>query len=339
MTYIIAEIGQNHNGDCRVAEELIYKAKNCGADAIKLTMRDINYEMTDKMAIEIYDSPNSYGNTYMEHRKKLELDKEEITKLCMLCDSIDIDVIITFCSHTLLDDQYIQDKIFPLIQCIKVASRDITNTLLIDRLRRMSFPLILSSGLSSYAEISTALHRVYKSRPTLMHCVSKYPTPPEEANLMRICSLKERFKSFEVGYSDHTKGIDAAIIAVAIGATFIEKHITLNKYDKGSDHRCSITPVEFQEMVLAIRNTERMCSGPVYTSNITDKSMQETRRKLMRSVCTDSTLPEGKIIKLSDLCLLSPGDGICASKIHQLVGRTAKNNIPAKTKISWGDLV
>jgi len=336
MTYIIAEIGQNHNGSLETAKVLIEMARDAGVSAVKFTMRDLDHELTDEVANAPYTSPNSYGDTYMEHRKKLELDIWEVSILIQYAKDIGIQIVMTFCSYTLLIHPMIKDMILPILNYIKVASRDITNTLLMDKLAEMDIPLILSSGLSNFSEMSTAIQKLYKKDVSILHCVSKYPTSPKDAYLSRINILEDRFKKHRIGYSDHTEGYRACVLAVAMGASIIEKHITLNKEGRGSDHSCSIEPAEFRDMIKEI-NEVNLLKGynRMLSHDLQDDEILANRKKLMRSVCSYREIKSGDLIQYKDLCLLSPGDGIPSQSIHEIVGRELKDDLPAKTKIEW----
>lgn len=342
MTYIIAEIGQNHNGSLYEATRLVDAAKEAGANAVKLTIRDLDWEMTHAMADQPYDSKNSYGDTYMKHREALELEENKVLSLANYIRNKDLDIVVTLCSHTLLK----KDWIFHLLNdvslrpsFIKVASRDITNLLLLDAISAYtSHRVILSTGLSDFPEIAQALQHL-RGDVSIMHCVSKYPTPRLDAHLIRIHMLKEYFKTYPIGYSDHTLGNEACITAVAMGAEIIEKHITLNKADKGSDHICSADPTDFKSLVDDIRRTEAMIGSRERVALMEeDADIKKNRDKLMRSVCSALELKAGEPIKPQDLCLLSPGTGIPGNKIYQIPKCVPSKNISEKSTIHWEDL-
>lgn len=333
MTYIIAEIGQNHNGNPEIAKTLIHIARDAGVDAIKMTMRDLDFEMTDEVADSPYMSPNSYGQTYALHREFLEIPPEDIADLVQYAKEIGLDVIMTFCSHTLLDDPIIMRDILPYVNSIKVASRDITNTFLIERISQLEFPIILSSGMASFPEITLAAKRLFSSRVSLMHCVSKYPTPIEEASLVRMAIMQEHFSRYEIGYSDHTLGYEACVIAAAMGAKLIEKHITLDNQMRGSDHVCSLEPAELREMVSKICEVSEMKG----TCTLMDDSpvSEDVKKKLMRSICSKYSIKKDTVLTEDLLCLLSPGDGIAPRYLNEVGGKITKVDIPQRAKIEW----
>ena len=340
MTYVIAEIGQNHNGCEETARKIINEAKRVNCDAVKFTIRDLDNEMTESMASKPYKSCNSYGETYMEHREYLELSERKLSNLCHYAYSIGLDLVITMCSSTLFDNPIIRDEILPICKYIKVASRDITNFLLIDKIALLDTPIILSSGLSNFQELTLTVQRLVKNKVILMHCVSKYPTMDRDANLIRIQMLRDHFKAHEVGYSDHTIGYEAVKVAVALGATIIEKHITLDPLGKGSDHICSADPETMRNMVREIKCVNQLIGNPISVyENSRDDDIDKTRTKLMRSVCTSRGLRRGEILGKHNLCLISPGDGIPANRIYDFFGKAVNVDIPAKSKVSWEHLI
>jgi len=348
MTYVIAEIGQNHNGNFEIARSLIDKAKDSGADAVKLTIRDIDNEMTADAERQKYSSKNSYGRTYGSHRRRLELSLLNNVWACNHAKKLNLDVVITFCSESLLSKPEVVSGILPIASYIKVASRDITNVLLLERLNDIEKPIILSSGLSDYYELGNAIKILYKRNISILHCVSKYPTHAKDAYLSRITALRDRFNNmYMIGYSDHTVGYRACVLSVMLGVSIIEKHITLDKKGKGSDHCCSLEPSEFKCMVNEIKECELLLGENRHIDNaiitegrdIKDKEINANRIKLMRSVCSGRNIEAGEELKKQDLCLLSPGDGIPGDKLTDIVGMLAFKDIPKHKTIDIGDLI
>lgn len=340
MTYIIAEIGQNHNGSFEEAKFLIDAAIEAKASAVKFTLRDLENEMTEEMASQSYESKNSYGKTYMEHRRNLEIPVIDIIKLIDYAKTSGLDCIATFCSGTLLDSELVKEHIIGRLRYIKVASRDITNSFLIDKLAKIDKEIILSSGLSPYSELSLAAQKFNISKINIMHCVSKYPTQPKDLNLLRIKTLSQMFKGINIGYSDHSIGYKAPMLAVAMGANIIEKHITRDTSQKGSDHICSLSPSGFKSMVSEINDVNISLGSKdfLYDESEIDDEIMNNRRKLMRSVCTKNEFKSGHSITEPDLCLLSPGDGISPNNIQSLIGRSLSCDYKAKVKIKESDL-
>jgi len=339
MTYIIAELGQNHNGDIDTAYNMIEKASKSQVNAIKLTMRDLDNEMTDDMANSPYNSPNSYGKTYMDHRKKLELDPVDINNLCIRAKDLGVDVVITLCSSTLLNKRIIREHIIPKCEYIKIASRDITNIPLLEGIKPLDKKIIISTGMCDFFELTEALKILYKKDVTIMHCVSKYPTEDSDARLIRINTLKNQYGiRYRIGYSDHTMGIDAVKIAVCMGATVIEKHMTLDPEDKGSDHKGSLTPVKFRYMRRQVNYIQEMIGLDHSLSAIDGDGIKGSRIKLMRSICANRNIRKGEVFTEDNLCLLSPGDGIPGNYYRNLIGKTCNSDINAKTAIKMENI-
>ena len=341
-TYIIAEIGQNHNGDLRLAQQLIDMAampifdkfnnrQLPGVNAVKFTKRDLSEELTAEAYNQPYDSPHAFGKTYGEHREKLELSYEQHAELEAYARSKGLDFIETLTSPKTL-------KLLDLLKldAIKVASRDLTNLPLLEELARTGIRLILSTGMSGETELDEALEVItrHHENVAILHCVSEYPANYENLNLRTIPYFKQKYP-YEIGFSDHTIGIVMAPVAVALGATIIEKHITVNRDMKGSDHRASLEPEGLWRMVRDIRNVETALGE--YGKPVPEV-VQEARRKLERSLASKRDLEPGTIVKEDDLCLLSPGSGLRWRERHRIIGRRVKRPIPRHTILTLEDL-
>ena len=232
IPYIIAEIGQNHNGDIKTAKKLIDLAKHAGAHAVKFQKRDISSELTDEAYNAPYNNNNSYGTTYGEHREFLELDYVSHKNLFDYSKKIGITYFCTPCDIPSIE---ILEKIN--VPFYKVASRDLTNIPLLEKLSILKKPVIISTGMASIDDIDCAIEvlKLPKNKLIIMHCTSQYPCHPKNVNLKVIPELKKKYDTV-VGYSDHTNGIITAVGAYMVGASIIEKHITLDRASKGTDH-------------------------------------------------------------------------------------------------------
>lgn len=345
MTYIIAEVGQNHNGDMKQALKLIKVAKEAGCDAVKFTMRNLDYEFTKEFGDKLYDSPHSYGKTYREHREALEINGANMSVVVGMCRQYKIDFILTPCHPSIIDNFLgINDR----AAAIKIASRDITNYPLIDAIiKKTSLPIIISTGLSeNMLEIQRALWRIharvaknkFRRKVTVMHCVSEYPLVQEDVRLMRMEALRRRFMRLcnEVGYSDHIIGYKACVLAVAMGAKVIEKHITLNRKGKGSDHAGSLEPDELLIMVNEIRRAELIIGYEGELIFYESPEITRNRKKLMRSLSSAVPIKEGTEIKQKQLCMLSPGEGFSWDFKNQITGKKATRDISSHTQIERG---
>ena len=260
-TYIIGEIGQNHNGSVDIAKliaelvsrpikEEVFDLDLKPMNAVKLTKRDLKEEMTPSQMNRIYDSPNSFGRTYGEHRAFLELSDEEHFEVYKYAKSLGLEFVETLCAKGCLSLL----KLFTP-NYLKVASRDLTNLPLLAAMAETKIPIIVSTGMAGKKELDDALEVIthYHNDITILHCVSQYPTHPDNLNLNTILYLKEHYPQYKIGFSDHTIGIAAPVVAVGMGAEVIEKHITIDRRMKGTDQAGSLGPDGVNRMVRDIR--------------------------------------------------------------------------------------
>ncbi|MGI0528392.1 N-acetylneuraminate synthase [Treponema socranskii] len=253
-TLIIAEAGVNHNGRLDLALKLCDVAKEAGADVVKFQTWKTEKIITRSVAQAKYQAENiRKTESQYDMLKRLELLYEDFTKIKKHCDKIGIQFAST------ADEEDSLDFLISLgIPFIKIGSGEITNIPYIRIIGSKKLPVIISSGMSTLAEVDTALAELRNSGAadiTLLHCTTNYPCPMEDVNLNAMLTMREAFK-IPVGYSDHTKGIEVPIAAVAMGAAVIEKHFTLDRNMEGPDHLASIEPDEFKNMVDSIRNIE-----------------------------------------------------------------------------------
>lgn len=332
-TYIIGEIGQNHNGSVDLAKlivdlvsmPIVEKDFNLvlkGMNAVKLTKRDLNEELTLSQMNRVYDSPHSFGRTYGEHRAFLELSDEQHLEIYKHAKAKGLDFVETLCSKGCLSLL----KLFTP-DYLKVASRDLTNLPLLDVMAETKIPIILSTGMAGKKELDDALDVITKhhSSISILHCVSQYPTEPKNTNLNSIKYLQHHYSNYVIGYSDHTIGIATPVAAVAMGAQVIEKHITLDRRMKGTDQAGSLGPDGINRMVRDIRILN-MSMGK--EELFIDPSVTSAKDKLERSIASKREIKKGETITEKDLHLLSPGDGLKWSQKQQVIGKIAKENIP-----------
>ena len=211
---------------------------------------------------------------------------------------------------------------------LKVASRDLTNLPLLEVMAETKIPIILSTGMAGKKELDDALDVItrYHSEISILHCVSQYPTAPDNLNLNTISYLKEHYGQYRIGFSDHTIGISAPVVAVGMGAEIIEKHITIDRRMKGTDQAGSLGPDGVNRMVRDIRVAERwMGTKDLYI----DKSIDEARVKLERSIATKRAMKAGETIVMEDIHMLSPGDGFKWKQVDEVIGKTVVSDIPA----------
>lgn len=339
--YIIGEIGQNHNGSVDIAKlivELVSRPvfeSDFGLtlkpmNAVKLTKRDLKEELTDTQMNRPYDSSNSFGKTYGEHRAFLELSDEEHFEVYQYAKSRGLDFVETLCSKGCL-------SLLKLFQpdYLKVASRDLTNLPLLEVMAETKIPIILSTGMAGKKELDDALETIttYHSDVSILHCVSQYPTHPDNLNLRTITYLQKNYPKYTIGFSDHTIGISAPTVAVGMGAKIIEKHITIDRNMKGTDQAGSLGPDGVFRMVRDIRVAEKWAGKEdIYI----DKDVMSAKIKLERSIATNIDLKPGDIIKEEYLHLLSPGDGYKWSQKDEILGKVIKTAV-AKNELIYPD--
>jgi len=331
-TYIIGEIGQNHNGSVELAKVIIDLASReikdevfgstlKGMDAVKLTKRDLNQELSASQMNKAYDNPNSFGKTYGEHRSALELSNEEHYEVYKHAKQKGLDFVETLCAIGCLSmlKLFTPDK-------LKVASRDLTNLPLLSALAETKIPIIISTGMSGKKELDDAINVISKSHSeiSILHCVSQYPTAPKNVNLRTIPYLLKNYKDYVVGYSDHTIGISTPVAAIAMGAKIIEKHITLDRRMKGTDQVGSLGPDGIYRMVRNIRILDDSL-GLEEISIVPETVI--AKEKLERSIASNKELLSGHIISEDDIHLLSPGDGFKWAEKELVVGRKIDHSI------------
>ena len=342
-TYIIGEIGQNHNGSVDIAKLIVdlarrpIKEESFGfkiepIDAVKLTKRDLNEELSTTQMTRVYDSPNSFGHTYGEHRAVLELSDEEHFEVFKYAKQKGLDFVETLCAKGCLSLLRLFTPDY-----LKVASRDLTNIPLLAALAETKIPIILATGMAGKKELDEALETItrYHSNISILHCVSQYPTEPDNLNLRTISYLKKHYGQYRIGFSDHTIGISAPAIAMAMGAEIIEKHITIDRHMKGTDQAGSLGPDGIYRMVRDIRIAEHwLGEEDIYI----DKSVMAAKIKLERSIATLHDMKEGDVIKKEDLHMLSPGDGFKWDQLGEIIGKQLKRAIPANEIIYPNDI-
>lgn len=342
-TYLIGEIGQNHNGSVDIAklivdgaarqvEEKLFGLTLKGMDAVKLTKRDLKYELSDSQMSRPYTGRNSFGATYGEHREFLELNDEQHFEVYQYAKSLGLDFVETLCAPSCLSmlKLFNPDK-------LKVASRDLTNLPLLSALAETKIPMIVSTGMAGQSELDDALNEItrYHNQVSILHCVSEYPTQPKNVNLNTIAFLQKNYGEYTIGYSDHTVGISVPVAAVAMGAEIIEKHITLDRRMKGTDQQGSLGPDGLNRMVRDIRTLEQsMGREEIFISDDVDTA----KTKLERSVASIRDLKAGETISETDIHLLSPGDGIKWTNRKQVVGKVVNKDIAKNEVIYLTDL-
>ena len=243
--FMIAEIGNNHNGNLDTAFELIKIAKDIGVDAVKFQVKNIEKSFAKELLNSLYVNENSFGNTYREHKMALEFSEEQLKQIYEYAKELDITCFSTpFDTDSVEILEAIKNPIY------KISSFHVTDLPLIERVCKTNKPIILSTGMSSIDEIDNAVNliRKYTEQFVLMHCISSYPTSDEDVNLSVIPMLRDRYNC-PVGYSGHERGIAICTSSVALGACAIERHFTTDRSMKGPDHASSVEPIGFRDII------------------------------------------------------------------------------------------
>lgn len=333
--FIIAEAGVNHNGSLDIARKMVWAAASAGADAIKFQTFRAETLVTQTAAKAAYQKKNAPGNqSHFQMLKNLELDEAAHKELFRLCRKNKI----TFLSSPFdLDSIALLERLG--LNIYKVPSGEIVNLPYLARIGSLCKKVILSTGMSVFAEIENALRVLVKSGTrksniTVLHCVSEYPLAAGHANLKAMLAIKNAF-GVNVGYSDHTTGIDLPIAAAALGACVIEKHFTLDKNMRGPDQALSVTPVELKRMVEAIRNVESGLGDGIKRPTRAEQKMKKVVRK---SIIAVIDIPKGARITAAMLGIKRPGTGIAPACFNQVTGKIARRSIKQDTLIKRGDL-
>lgn len=316
--YIIAEAGVNHNGSLDIAKKLVDEAKKSGADCIKF-QTFIAENIISKNAKQAKYQTKNIGKeqSQLEMIKKLELSFEDFKQLNNYCIEKNIDFL-----STAFDLESIDFLESLGMNTWKIPSGEITNLPYLIKIAKLKKKVILSTGMSTMQEIEDAVNIFKKygtTDITILHCTTQYPTLFEDVNLNAMLSIKEKF-GYDVGYSDHTKGIEVPIAAVALGATVIEKHFTLDNNMIGPDHKASLQPDELKKMVESIRNIElSLGDGRKVVANSEKENMSIARK----SIVAKKSIRKGQLLSEENITVKRPGDGISPMKWFDILGTVA----------------
>ncbi|CAG0900197.1 unnamed protein product [Darwinula stevensoni] len=313
---VIAEIGQNHQGDIRIAEKLIRVAKEAGAGCAKLQKRSLPDGFTSRVLRTPYDSPNSWGETYEAHKRHLEFTEEQVRHLRDYAwNEVGIPLIATPMDIPSADLLQRLDAPF-----FKIGSGDTNNFLLLDHVASFGKPMLVSTGMQSM-ETVRAVYELLKDRVplVLLQCTSAYPSPAEAVNLNVLRTYQREFPEAIIGYSGHELGMVATLGAVAMGAKVVERHITLDKTWKGSDHEVSLEPRELTRLVESIREMEA-CFGDGVKRIVPCE--WGTKVKLGKTVVSSRFIPAGTVLQNQHLSIkVAQEDGVLPENYQMVVGR------------------
>ena len=340
MAFIIAEAGVNHNGSEARALDLVEAAAKSGADAIKFQTFSADKLVRRGAKTAEYQQAATGENDQYALLKSLELSDDAHRLLFDACNRAGIEFM-----STPFDEEAADFLISIGMRRIKIPSGEITNIPFLRHLARSGLPLIMSTGMADLAEVQTAAAAIAAERGvadpaelgsdlTILHCTSNYPAGFETANLRAMATIAQATR-LPVGYSDHTLGLAVSTAAVALGATVIEKHFTLDRDLPGPDHKASLTVAELTDLVAQIRAVELALGDGEKRAT---ESEIAVRALVRRSVATVTALPAGHVIQAKDLILLRPADGIPPAELERVLGRTTARAIEGGTTIGWSDL-
>ena len=324
IVFIIAEAGVNHNGRIEIAFDLIDAASRSGADAIKFQTFK-----ADKMASRYAEKANYQKKNTKETEsqlgmlKRYELDEENHKELIKYCKKLNIQFIS---SPFDLDSIDLLNRLS--LKILKIPSGEITNLPYLKKIGTLNKELIVSTGMADLGEIEDAIDILVNSgtpisKITVMHCNTEYPTPYSDVNLNAMLTIKAAFSGIKVGYSDHTLGIEIALAAVALGASVIEKHFTMDRKMKGPDHKASLEPDELKAMVKAIRNIEMAMGSGIKKPSESEKINIPIARKSIVAACN---IKRGDQFTLENITVKRPGTGISPMQYEKLLGKRASKD-------------
>lgn len=319
--FIIAEAGVNHNGSILLAKKLVDSAKEAGANCVKFqTFISSNIVSKTGKKAEYQKVYTEAEESQQDMLKKLELSFDEFVELNNYCKSKDIEFMSTAFDFDSIDFLSTLD-----MSSWKIPSGEITNLPYLIRIAKLNRPVILSTGMSKIEEIRSAIH-ILKSNGcgeiTILHCTTEYPTPFNDVNLKAMITMKNEF-GVKIGYSDHTKGIEIPIAAVALGATVIEKHFTLDRNMEGPDHKASLEPPELKAMVDSIRNIEVALGDGIKKPVESEKKNIVIARK---SIIAKKAIKLGEIFTEENLTVKRPGNGISPMHWFEVIGKVASRD-------------
>ena len=330
-TYIIAEIGNTHEGSVGLAKQFIRRAASCGVDAVKLQTHIFDAESL----------PNAPNPPYFKdetRREYFERTAFALEQWCSLKAYAEDECGVTFLSSPFsLEAVDLLEEVG--ITIYKVPSGEVTNLPLLIRLAQTGKRVLLSSGMSRWDELDVAVRVLQEhgcSDLVVLQCVSDYPCPPKESGLNVLGELVERYH-LPVGYSDHTQGVAIAVAAVTLGSTVIEKHFTLSCDMYGSDAAHSMEPEAFRQYVDEIRAVDAALSHPV-DKDRKAAALTQMKQTFEKSIVAAGDLPVGRVLEFDDVAFKKPGDGISAAEFRGIMGRKLKQSVEKDHVFSWSDL-
>ncbi|HEX2042304.1 MAG TPA: N-acetylneuraminate synthase family protein [Acidimicrobiales bacterium] len=327
--WVIAEIGHNHQGSVEKCKALFDAAKEAGASAVKLQKRENRSLYTREAFDRPYDHENSFGATYGEHREALEFGWDEYHELKQYAKELDITFFATAFDVPSVD--FLAELDVP---AIKIASGDLKSLYLLEYAARLGKPLIVSTGVATIDDVQRAYDTIMPINPQfcLLQCTAAYPPEFDQLDLRVIETFRQRFPDVVIGFSSHDNGIAMAMVAYTLGARVVEKHFTLNRALKGTDHAFSLEPVGMRKLVRDLRRA-RVAMGTgekrVHPSEVS------AGVKMGKKIVARHDLLAGQVLELKDVAMKSPGDGLSPDHLSDVLGRTVQQPLFADDAVTY----
>ena len=331
--YVIAEIGCNHQGDLEKAKEIISRAKEAGANAVKFQKRDNPSLFTQTMYDMPYMNENSFGDTYGQHREALEFDRDEYLELKRYAEDVGITMFATPFDFASAD--FLAELDLP---AYKTASADITNTPFLKYVAQLGKPMLVSTGGATMEDVERAYEVIapLNSQVCLLQCTSSYPVEPQNMNLKVIETYRDRFPEVVVGLSDHQNGIAMALVAYVLGARVIEKHLTVNRAWKGTDQSFSLEPIGLRKLVRDLQRA-RVAMGDGVKRPFPSEAAP--LYKLGKKLVAARDIPAGHVLTEHDIAIKIPNDGLPPYELENVVGKVTLESLAMDANISLDALV
>lgn len=330
--FVIAEIGHNHQGSLDKAKQMFEVAKQCGVDAVKLQKRDNRSLFTQAMYDSPYDNENSFGDTYGAHREALEFGRSEYLELQRV--AADLGLVFFATAFDMPSADFLAEIDCP---AYKIASADLINTPLLRYVAKIGKPIVLSTGGGTMESVSRAMDAIlpHNDQVCLLQCTAAYPVEVEDMNLSVLTTFREAFPHTVVGLSDHQDGIAMSVAAYVLGARVIEKHFTLHRSWKGTDHAFSLEPAGMGKMVRDLHRT-RLALGDGVKRRLPNEERPLT--KMSKSIYAARDLPAGTTLTADCLALKSPGGALPPYEWDGLLGRALARAVAVDQPLVWDDL-
>jgi len=326
--FIVAELGNNHQGGPDMALAMVREAARCGADAVKFQKRHTPSLFTREGRNAPYAGENSFGATYGEHRDALELDMEAMAACKALAGELGLVFFASAWDHVSLAQMAGLG-----MELVKISSADLVCAPLLRQAGELGLPVIMSTGMSGYPEIdaAVAILRAYHDDIALLHCNSLYPCPEERIGLPVMAALRQRY-GLPVGYSGHEQGLGPSVAAAALGACVVERHFTLDRALPGTDHKASLDPEGFAALCRMIREVER---AMLAVDKAVSPGETEAAKKLRKSIVFARDLPPGHVLAPADLAVKCPGDGVSPIHFDEAVGARLAVGVAFEERFAW----